>query len=141
MNDTASEGRRAQFLAGLRAERRALSKTPRPAPRQRSGPAPLSFAQETLWFLDRLAPVRATYNVPMCVRLRVALDVDALQKALAAVVARHESLRTYCAEDADGPVQIVQPEIDVALVVERVGDEAQARRIAAEMARQPFDLS
>ena len=139
MNDTAD--RRAQFLAQLRAQRRALSKTPRPAPRQRSGPAPLSFAQETLWFLDRLAPGRPTYNVPMCFRLRHALQVDVLRNALAAVVARHESLRTYFSEDANGPVQIVQPEIDIDLVVTRVGDEAQLRELAMGMARQPFDLS
>ncbi len=139
MNDIAD--RRAQFLAQLRAQRRALSKTPRPSPRQRSGPAPLSFAQETLWFLDRLAPGRPTYNVPMCFRLRKALDVDALRKALAAVVARHESLRTYFTDDADAPVQIVQPEIDIDLVVTRVGDEAEIRRLAAEVVRRPFDLS
>lgn len=139
MSDTAE--RRAQFLAQLRAQRRALSKTPRPAPRQRSGPAPLSFAQETLWFLDRLAPGRPTYNVPICVRLRGAVDVEALRKAFATVVARHEALRTYFIEDADAPVQVVQPAADVALVVTRVDDEAQARQLATEIARQPFDLS
>ncbi len=77
----------------------------------------------------------------MCFRLRNVLQVDALRKALAAVVARHESLRTYFNDDADLPVQIVQPEIDVDLVITRVDDEAQVRRLAAEIARQPFDLS
>jgi hypothetical protein len=54
---------------------------------------PASFAQQRLWFLDRLEPDRATYNVPLATRLRGPLDVAALASALSALVERHEALR------------------------------------------------
>jgi amino acid adenylation domain-containing protein len=135
------EDRRAEFLALLRNELETPAGGARPAPRQRSGPAPLSFAQETLWFLDRLAPGRPTYNVPIRFRLRGDLDVAALGQALAGVVARHESLRTYFGEDAEGPVQIVVPEVPTDLEPVEVADEGEAERLAEEAAREPFDLA
>ncbi len=69
---------------------------PRLAPADRGGAArlPLSFAQERLWFLHRLAPDSVAYNVPASLRLRGPLDAGALRRALAALVERHESLRT-----------------------------------------------
>src|SRR4029077_1027137 len=68
----------------------------------RDRPLPLSFAQQRLWFLDRLEPGRAVYNVPMAVRLRGRLDVAALAAAFAGVARRHEVLRTVYRQAADG---------------------------------------
>jgi len=62
--------------------------------RATSEPAPLSFAQERLWFLDQLEPESRAYNQPRLIRLKGVLDADALHKALDTVVARHEGLRT-----------------------------------------------
>ena len=63
-------------------------------PREGGGPAPLSFAQERLWFIDRLEPGSAVYNIPVAWRLGGALDEAALERALGEIVRRHEALRT-----------------------------------------------
>ena len=57
-------------------------------------PRVLSFAQERLWYLDQLAPGNSVYNTPLRVKLRGNLDIDLFQRALNAVVERHEPLRT-----------------------------------------------
>jgi amino acid adenylation domain-containing protein len=113
---------------------------------------PLSFAQERLWFLDRLAPGSAAYNIPLALRLEGDLHVAALAAALGEVVRRHESLRTVFALAAGKPVQEVQPalppnapavflvpEIDLAGLGRRAEDEAL--RLAREEAAAPFDLA
>ena len=63
-------------------------------PRADGGPAPLSFAQELLWMMDRASPGLTAWNVPRALRLRGTLDVDALKRTLNAIVERHEILRT-----------------------------------------------
>ncbi len=56
--------------------------------------APLSFAQERLWFLEQLGTAGPAYNMPLGFRLRGQLDEGALERALQGVVDRHEALRT-----------------------------------------------
>ena len=63
-------------------------------PVPRTGNLPLSFAQQRLWFLDRLLPDKAAYNIPAVWRLRGQLDALALERSLNELVARHETLRT-----------------------------------------------
>ncbi len=96
---------------------------------------PLSFAQRRLWFLHRFEGPGATYNIPLALRLTGDLDRDALEAALADVVARHEALRTVFAEDdADGPYQIVLDHARPALHTVTTEEELK------EAARYPFDL-
>ncbi|GAA1024555.1 MULTISPECIES: non-ribosomal peptide synthetase [Amycolatopsis] len=71
--------------------------------------APLSFAQQRLWFLDEFDPGSTEYVSPTALRLRGDLDVPALNQALTALVARHESLRTTFATVDGRGVQIVHP--------------------------------
>ncbi|SFS42490.1 non-ribosomal peptide synthetase [Saccharopolyspora flava] len=103
---------------------------------------PLSFAQERMWFLDRLGDRAATYNIPLVVRLRHDVDVEALRAALGDVAARHESLRTVFVPDEDGVHQLVRepgelvPELRV---VDCPDDEVDAQVAAA--ARHRFDLT
>ncbi len=73
----------------------------------RGAPLPLSFAQQRLWFLDRLEPGRASYNMPFALRVRGPLDVDALESALAELVRRHEPLRTVFREVDGEPAQVI----------------------------------
>jgi acyl-CoA synthetase (AMP-forming)/AMP-acid ligase II/acyl carrier protein len=63
-------------------------------PRDHSLPYQLSPLQERLWFMERLNPGQPVYNEVEAVRLRGKLNVEALERALNAVIARHEVLRT-----------------------------------------------
>ncbi|WP_405527574.1 amino acid adenylation domain-containing protein [Streptomyces avidinii] len=109
-------------------------------------PAPLSFAQQRLWFLDQLQPGRPDYNIPVAARLRGPLDADALATALSAVVARHEVLRSRITEGPRGPVQTVEAPEVFAPVRTDLGDlpreEARSRALglAHADAAAPFDL-
>src|SRR5262245_42214568 len=86
--------------------------------RARRSEAPLSFAQERLWFLDRLQPGSAFYNVPIALRLEGTLDVSALERALSEIVRRHEALRTSFGEGPNGPIQVIAPPRRLNLLVE-----------------------
>ncbi|WP_037663174.1 non-ribosomal peptide synthetase, partial [Streptomyces aurantiacus] len=83
----------------------------------RTRPLPLSFAQQRLWFLDRLSPGDATYNSAIALRLTGTLDRTALSRALDTVVARHEALRTTFEESDGRPTQSVRPAGPVPLPV------------------------
>ncbi len=112
----------------------------------RSGPLPLSFAQQRLWFIHQFAPGSAAYNMPHPLRLRGALDVGALERALTEIVRRHESLRTVFAPGAEEASQVVLPAEPMALAVVDVSAlpegarEEEVRRRVAEESMRPFDL-
>ena len=107
---------------------------------------PLSFAQQRLWFLERLASAGAVYNIPYALRLEGALDAVALEASLNAIVARHEVLRTTFVERAGEPVQVIAPSLRVALAIEDLGAlpvtqrEGEARRRAQEEAQARFSV-
>ncbi|MEW5931881.1 MAG: condensation domain-containing protein, partial [Gemmatimonadota bacterium] len=112
----------------------------------RSGPLPLSYAQQRLWLVDRLEPGSVAYNMPYALRLRGALDTAALRASLDALVRRHEVLRTTFAERDGAPVQVIHPPAPVGLGELDLRDlpeaerQARAERLAAEEATRPFDL-
>ncbi len=70
---------------------------------------PLSFAQQRLWFLDRLLGASATYNIPAVFDLEGALRPEALGAALDEILRRHQVLRTVFRVEDGQPVQVVQP--------------------------------
>jgi amino acid adenylation domain-containing protein len=111
----------------------------------RAGPMPLSFAQQRLWFIDRLEPGIAAYNIPNAIRLQGDLDVPALSRAMGEIVRRHESLRTRFVEGPEGPGQVIDATLPPPWVVEALeaspDPEARARRIVTEEAMRPFDLA
>lgn len=111
-------------------------------------PAPLSFAQQRLWLLDRLHPGKCLYNFCDAVHLYGrSVDVDAIEESLTRIVQRHEPLRTRFRGDAGLPVQVVAPVTPVKLEMHDlrahpVGDrEAVAVQLLRERLRQPFDLA
>ncbi|HEU4559707.1 MAG TPA: condensation domain-containing protein, partial [Longimicrobium sp.] len=116
-------------------------------PTGRTGALPLSFAQERLWFIDRLEPGSAVYNVPIAWHLGGALDERALERALGEVVRRHEALRTVFTEVDGSPVQVIASFGGFALPVHDLSALPEAERAAQlrlrveEEAARPFDLS
>lgn len=139
-----SPEQRARFEARIRggAPARATAAPSLAAGRDRSVPAPLSFGQERLWFLEQLNPGLALFNEYAALRLRGTLDVPALRAALDGLVARHEALRTVVATDGDGPVQRVLDDAAFALeVVDLPADPAAEQAAAEAEAARPFDLT
>lgn len=107
--------------------------------------APLSFAQERLWFIDAAVPGSATYNVPLLLTWREAVDTTALSAALGAVVACHEVLRTTYRLQNGAPVQEIGAPADVSIEVIDLSDvedaRERARADALQRGRQEFGLS
>ncbi|HEU4881106.1 MAG TPA: amino acid adenylation domain-containing protein, partial [Longimicrobium sp.] len=138
----------AELAARVEEVRRAgLPVLPPVVPVDRDRPLPLSFAQERLWFIDRLEGGSAQYNIPTALRLGGALDVDALERSLGEVIRRHEVLRTVFREVDGGAVQVVAPfagftlSVDDLSGLDEAAREAEVRRRAREDAMRPFDLA
>jgi amino acid adenylation domain-containing protein len=105
-----------------------------------------SFAQQRLWFLDRLTPGKCFHNIPVAIRLETAIDPVLLQRSVDVMVERHEVLRTRL-EAVDGvPVQRIAPALHVPVAVVDLralpekAREAEALRLASLEARTPFVL-
>ncbi len=136
----------AGIAARVDAEAGARLGAPRPerAIARRPGTAPIaaSFAQQRLFFEDRLEPGSPAYNMPGALRIRGPLDVGALARAVHAITLRHEALRTTFVEGDDGAaLQVVQPPPsapDLAVEPALAGD---VERIAREDAARPFSLA
>ena len=108
---------------------------------------PTSFAQQRLWFLDQLDPGRSTYNLPLAMRLRGALDFEALEESLGEILRRHDALRTVFALRGGAPVQVIKPPDPFSLVcVDLTGlpaseREQRATSLTTEESVRPFDLA
>ncbi|RYZ42991.1 MAG: non-ribosomal peptide synthetase, partial [Myxococcaceae bacterium] len=134
-------------VEGIRARSEGASAMPPVSSVSRAGELPLSFAQQRLWFLDRLEPGSPLYNVPSAVRLSGVLDVGVLERCFAEILRRHEVLRTTFPVSRQTPVQEIHAKGHLPLAVRELTakDEsmrhAEVLRLAEEEARKPFDLS
>jgi amino acid adenylation domain-containing protein len=146
----------AQRIATLSPEKQALllkrmnrqaAGEPQPIPNRPPGDAPLSFAQERLWFLDQLVPNSPLYNVPSTLRLLGSLDLAALRRSMQAVIVRHESLRTTFVSRDGRPSQQIAPSLRLLCPLLDVSAVPVAEREAAVLdilraaAAAPFDLA
>ncbi|MEU3953404.1 non-ribosomal peptide synthase/polyketide synthase, partial [Streptomyces achromogenes] len=132
-------------LAPLLADPSAAA-APEPIPPAPAGGAlPLSSAQRRLWYLDDLSGGGTEYNTGVALRLRGALDPDALRRSLHRLAARHASLRTtFATADGQG-VQRVAPEPELPLRTADLsgapGAEEAVEALLTEELQRPFDLA
>ena len=137
-----------QALAALVEAARAEGAAAMPPPLHsvsRDRELPLSFAQQRLWFIDQLEPGGSSYNALRALRLKGRLDHDALRRALAEIVARHESLRTTFQNREGQPVQVVSEAGAFELSVRDLSGlgserEREGLRLVEEEVKRPFDL-
>ncbi|WP_017328300.1 non-ribosomal peptide synthetase [Synechococcus sp. PCC 7336] len=111
-----------------------------------AGPLPVSFAQQRLWFLNQLETDSPFYNIPMGLRMKGPLKVEALRRSFAEIVRRQDILRTTFISDRGQPLQVIRetmplavPLVDLQALPE--GDrQAEAERLTATEIRLPYDL-
>ncbi|WP_437926833.1 amino acid adenylation domain-containing protein [Sorangium sp. So ce291] len=125
----------------------AMSGAARLAPEDRPERLPLSLVQERLWFLEQLVAGAPVYHIAAALRLSGTLDTSHLERAVTALVARHEALRTSFPSVEGQPVQRIAPPAPVALPLEdlsALADEDREPALQArlrEEARRAFDLA
>jgi hypothetical protein len=133
----ALEANKPAILASLRA---AAGETSSPIARvDRSGPLPLSFAQQRLWFLSQLEPESAAYNIPTAVQISGRLNVEALARAGDTIMQRHEVLRTTFADDRGQPVPVIHdpsPALIRRVDLRGLPTEAQEEQLRVHLVRQ-----
>jgi amino acid adenylation domain-containing protein len=104
-------------------------------------PLPLSFGQHRMWFMDQMDPGSPEWATPLTLRLPAQLDPDVVRRALAAMVSRHEILRTRYVLENGEPRQVVDEPGPVPLrVVDLPGREDLGKLLGEELG-QPFDLA
>jgi amino acid adenylation domain-containing protein len=108
---------------------------------------PLSFAQERMWFFERLASGTSAFNIALGVRFNGPLNVSALEQTFGEIIRRHEPLRSVFRESNRKPVQIIQPPPRFKLPIADLSSvapeerEREAARLAREETPRPFDLA
>jgi thioesterase domain-containing protein len=107
---------------------------------------PISLNQKRFWIVDQFQPGRSVYHIPICLRLNGPLALDTLDRSIAAIVARHESLRTTFDVRDSVPVQLINSFGRILLRVHRIYAhqgmdlETQACSMARREIEAPFDL-
>lgn len=141
-----SEAKKRAFLDN-RLKRRGFKHKPIIAHRDTISPAPVTYAQEGVWYAEQLQPDIPTYNMPWAWRLRGPLNLAALERGLNAIIQRHESLRTHFEVMGGQPVQIINDDIELSVAVtdlqawpatERA---AEALALLEEEVHRPFNLA
>jgi amino acid adenylation domain-containing protein/non-ribosomal peptide synthase protein (TIGR01720 family) len=111
-----------------------------PGRRTENGPAPLSFAQRRLWFLQQYDVDSPAYNSARALRIHGQPDVAALQAALCRLIERHASLRTRFVLVDDRPMQVIEPSVDFHLECVKLPADANLEAELRQRVAVPFDL-
>ncbi len=140
-------------LAGLAREidTTRLSQQPLPMPpllpHTHRGEAPLSYAQQRLWFLDQLQPESSAYNIALTLELSGQLNIATLECCFQELARRHEGLRTAIVMRDGRPMQLIASSgqiplllLDISLLNEEAREQ-ELDRLAQQEAQRPFDLT
>ncbi len=150
-NGLSAEAKRAAVLKMLAEKKRqariAGKNSPIPRCDRSSGPLPLSFAQQRLWFIDKFEGGSADYNMPGALRVSGPFNPDVAEQAFYRIIQRHEALRTVFAEGDSGPYQVVRSVETFQLTrqdcrnipAEDLNDTIE--QLVTENSRQLFDLT
>ncbi len=125
------------------------SSSQRPAVQRRGSvfQAPLSFAQQRLWFFEQLMPGTSVYNMMIPLRLDIAVSAHTLLDAINEIVARHEALRTTFRATDGKPAQFVAPELKIEMprhdlrYLPHEEQQAESTRIFLAASQAPYDLT
>ncbi|WP_198299665.1 non-ribosomal peptide synthetase [Tumebacillus avium] len=108
---------------------------------------PVSFAQERVWFVTKMNPDNRAYAAQAMMRFHGNLRCDVLERALTAVVERHEMFRTTFHEADGRPLQRIHPPFDVTvplvslLAVEEAERESRLAQLMQEEMARPFEMT
>ncbi|TAE52225.1 MAG: non-ribosomal peptide synthetase, partial [Nostocales cyanobacterium] len=108
---------------------------------------PLSYAQQRLWFIDKLEPNSASYNLSAALKIQGELSIEALEISFKTIINRHATLRTNIREIAGKPQQIIHYQTDWKLSVinlenlDKETQEKQTAEIINQQTNQPFNLA
>src|SRR5918911_5499780 len=142
-----SAAKRALLEQRLRGGLKTTSAAPTIPRRAERATAPLSFAQQRLWFIDQLEPGNPAYNIPSALRLTGQLNIQALEQSLNEIIRRHESLRTSFAIINGEPVQSIARSLTLTISTVDLRElnenerEPEAVRLARAEALRSFDLA
>src|SRR6185503_7670365 len=107
---------------------------------------PLSYAQQRLWFLDKLEPLSSAYNISTVIKFEGNLQTHILRRAINEIIRRHEVLRSRYDEQSGEPFQHILPELELELAEQDLtalgeqGAYEEAIKIARQEASRGFDL-
>ncbi|MEO0852485.1 MAG: condensation domain-containing protein, partial [Cyanobacteria bacterium J06648_11] len=131
---------------GLKLEELAPSQLTIPRRPPSSEPLQVSFAQQRLWFLNQLETDSPFYNIPMGLRMKGRLDVEALRRSFAEIVRRQDILRTTFFSDRGQPLQVIHESMPLAVPLIDLQElpasdrQVEVERLTAADIRQPYDL-
>src|SRR5882672_7921953 len=133
------------LLANL-LKREGIELLPKIRPRESGSHAPLSIAQQRLWFLQQVEPESTAYNQPYSCLITGPLDVAVLRRTLTEIVRRHEILRSTIELVDDQPMQVIHPAQPVSVpvialeAVSEMGRWPYVRQLLTEESRRQFNL-
>jgi len=115
--------------------------------RTQAGPAPLSYGQEGVWYLEQLQPGTTTFNMHSAWRIKGVIDISALKQSLNKIIQRHGSLRTSFRIIDEQPVQEIASDVSLPFRVidlqhlSNVERENEVKILLKKERHRPFDLT